>query len=181
MTSRLGRIPTTWWLESALAGLAGGLAMALAWDIGSAVVGDGFWTPLNILGLTLGDSTSIPTTFGSYTLGGVLLHLMTAMCWGIVFSAVIGLGFPDLTRSVTKLVLSGLAFGVVTFVLMGEFVAPRINPDIMSIHSVSYFVGHLIFGVVTALLLYAASRRHKLSVTFAPELAVHHHQAPSGR
>ena len=170
MASRLGRIPTTWWLQSALAGLAGGLAMALAWCVGSALAGHGFWTPLNILGLTLAQDTPLPTAFGSYTVSGTLLHLLTSMCWGIVLSAVIGLGFPSLTRSAGRMALAGLAFGALAFLVMGEFIAPRINPDIMRIHLGSYFVGHLVFGLVTSLLLWAEARRQKLTVTLAPDL-----------
>lgn len=176
MTSRLGRIPTTWWLQSAVAGLVGGLAMAVSWCIGSALGGNGVWTPLNVIGLTLAGSAPIPTTFGSYTLGGAFLHLLTSMCWGIVFSAVIGLAFPNLTRSVTTMVFSGLAFGVLVFLMMGEVIAPRINPDIMSLHVANYLIGHLVFGVVTSLLLFAAARKQRLSVTFSPSLAASHRQ-----
>jgi hypothetical protein len=175
MTSRLGRIPATWWLQSALAGLVGGLAMALAWNIGSALAGNGFWTPLNILGLTLAASTPVTPAFGGYTVGGAFLHLLTSMCWGIVYAALLGLGFPQLTRSMVKVVASGLAFGVLAFLVMGELIAPRINPSIMVLHADTYFIGHLVFGGTTGLLLFLAARKQRLAITFGPTLVTSHH------
>jgi hypothetical protein len=168
MASRLGRIPATWWIKSALAGLVGGLAMALSWNIGSALTGRGFWTPLNTVGTTMPGGDTISTTFGTYTITGAFLHLLTSACWGVVFGMVLGLVVPRFARDMGRATLAGLAFGVGVFVIMGLILGPLLNPSIMSINWVNYFVGHVVFGAVTGAACYTMVRRRELPITFAP-------------
>jgi hypothetical protein len=177
MASKLGRIPATWWFKSAAAGVVGGLAMALSWNIGSALAGRGFWTPLNTVGTTMPGGDTIATTFGAYTITGAFLHLLTSMCWGVVFGAFLGLVLPHFARNRGRSILAGLGFGVGVFVIMGLIVGPLLNPAIMSINWVNYFIGHLVFGAVTGLSLYVMARRRELAVTFAPGVPVTDRQA----
>lgn len=177
MASKLGRIPATWWFKSAAAGVVGGLAMALSWNIGSALGGRGFWTPLNTVGTTTPDIAAIATTFGAYTITGAFLHLLTSMCWGVVFGAFLGLVLPHFARSQSRSVLAGLGFGVGVFVIMGLIVGPLLNPAVTSINWANYLIGHLVFGAVTGLSLYVMARRRELPVTFAPNVPVTDRQA----
>ena len=167
MASRLGRIPATWWAKSAAAGLVGGLVMALVWNVISALLGKGFWTPMNAIGTTMPGTDTISTAFNSFTITGLFLHLLTAFCWGVVYGVVAGVMVPRFARSPGRATLLGLGFGVAVFVLMGLVVGPLVNPRIMAIHPVDYFVGHLVFGAVTGWALYTMTRRRELAVTFS--------------
>jgi hypothetical protein len=177
MASKLGRIPATWWFKSAAAGVVGGLAMALSWNIGSALSGRGFWTPINTVGTTMPAGEAIATTFGAVSITGAFLHALTSMCWGIVFGVFLGLVVPHFARSQSRSVLAGLGFGVGVFVIMGLIVGPLLNPAVTSINWVNYFIGHLVFGAVTGLSLYVMARRRELAVTFAPGVPVTDRQA----
>ena len=167
MASRLGRIPATWWAKSAAAGVVGGLAMALTWNIVSALTGRGFWTPLNTIGTTMPGGDTISTAFGSFTITGAFLHLLTSLCWGIVFGTLLGLVVPRFARTMGRSVLAGIGFGVGVFVIMGLIIGPLLNPNIMSINWGNYMAGHLVFGAVTGWALYVMARNRVLSIAFA--------------
>jgi hypothetical protein len=167
MASRLGRIPSTWWAKSAAAGLVGGLVMALSWSIGSALMGHGFWMPLTAVGTTMPNQPLAPGASG-FTMLGAFLHLLTAFCWGVIYGVLAGVVAPRYATTPGRAALMGLGFGLFSYVLMGLIVGPLVDPRITAVHPVNYFVGHVVFGVVTALSLYAMTRRRELSVSFAP-------------
>lgn len=172
MASRLGRIPATWWAKSAASGLVGGVVMELAWNIGSAIQGRGFWTPMNAIGTTMPGADTVTGNFSAVTISGSFIHLLTSLCWGIVFGVLMGLVVPRFMSTVGRATLGGLIFGVGVFVIMGLIVGPLVDPRITTIHPVNYFIGHLVFGAVTGWALYTMARRRELGVTFAPEVAV---------
>jgi hypothetical protein len=80
-------------------------------------------------------------------------------------------GPPRMARSWTVGLLVGLGWGVVTYLVMGLALGPTFNPKAYMLSPVTYFVAHLIFGVVTGLTLTSLSRRPTVAVTFAPEEA----------
>lgn len=172
MASRLGRIPATWWAKSAASGLVGGLVMELAWNLGSALQGRGFWTPMNAIGTTMPGAGTVTTGFSAVTVSGSFMHLLTSFCWGVVFGVLTGLVVPRSMTTARRATIAGLVFGVGVFVIMGLIVGPIVDPAISAIHPVNYFIGHLIFGAVTGWSLYKMASRRELSVTFAPEVHV---------
>ena len=137
-------------------------------SIGSALTGRGFWTPLNTIGTTMPGGDTIATTFGSYTITGAFLHLLTSACWGVIFGAFLGLVIPRMANTLGRTVLAGLAFGAAAFAVMGLIVGPILNPAIMSLHPVNYFIGHLVFGLITGAAFHVMVRRRELAVTFSP-------------
>ncbi|MNS41509.1 hypothetical protein D3C72_738600 [compost metagenome] len=169
--SRIGRLPATWWFKSVAAGLVGGIAMVLTWNIGSALIGDGFWRPLNAIGTTMPERDLITGAFSSLSITGAFLHTLTSACWGIIFGMILGLVAPQFGRTMGRATLAGLVFGLGVYVLMGQIIGPWLNPAITTIQGMVYFLGHLVFGAVTGASLYAMARRRELSVTFAPGVA----------
>jgi hypothetical protein len=161
-------IPATWWVKAAAAGMVGGVASALSWSIGSALAGRGFWTPLNAIGTTMPGADTVTPALSTYTVSGAFLHLLTAFCWGVVFGAALGLIVPRFGRSMGRTVVAGLGFGVVTWLIMGLVIGPLFDPRIFAIQRVNYFIGHLVFGTVTAWAFYLMARRRELSISYLP-------------
>lgn len=168
MASRMGRLPASWWFKSIAAGLVGGIAMVLTWNIGSALIGDGFWRPLNAIGTTMPERDAITGAFSSLSITGAFLHALTSACWGIIFGMVLGLFAPRFGRTPGRATLAGLVFGLGVYLIMGQVIGPWLNPAITTIQGVVYFLGHLVFGAVTGAALHAMARRHEMKISFAP-------------
>lgn len=159
---------------AALAGAIGALVRGLYYMIVSAANGIGAFAVPNLAGASLtGERTR---AFDADTsIGGLLLHLGTGALWGIVFGLAVAYLLPRAFASRNRALVAGLIFGAVAYVV-ALLIGPAINPLTAQIHpllgSIHAFIGHLIFGAVTALALYAFRRRSGMSVMFAREAAV---------
>src|SRR6266536_2471708 len=152
----------------ALAGLAGGIGMALWQMIDSAATSNGFWTPLNLCMASFvwrgqaGMSMNMPVA-ASHLAVGMILHLAFSMLVGIVFITVLfglrraGLG---VLRTAPAYVAASVAGAALLYVVMMYLVLPWANP--LMCHMTPrgpFFVGHLIYGLVFGLVAYPLARR----------------------
>lgn len=170
---RLQKPTRTYWRDAAVAGLVAGAAMLLYTSLSTGRFGAGVWFPFAVLdpGAPLA-----MTGYDNFTIGiGVALHLLAAAAWGVGYAAFLALlstyGPRAMARSWTVAVLLGLGWGVAVYAIMGLAIAPAINPQAFWLNPMTYFVSHLVFGLVTGLALTSLSRRKRVSVTFAPEEA----------
>ncbi len=139
-------------LGGALAGLGGGLAMAVAAALISLAQGGDIWLESRqIASLVYGGSA---VTEGGFVIGpvvvGTLLHF--------VFSALFGALFGILVRRVLKLptdfglpLLCGLIYGFMIWMAAYFAVLPALNSPLMNSYAPSFIIQHLIYGMVTGL------------------------------
>jgi hypothetical protein len=106
--------------------------------------------------------------------GGLFLHLVTGAIWGVVFGLAIGYLVPRALATSSRTAITGMIYGVVAY-LVDLAIGPAINANTVNIHpligSVNAFVGHLIFGLVTAYTLYSYAGRPGFRVMFARDEA----------
>lgn len=172
--ARLEKATRTYWRDSAVAGAIGGAVMLLYVGLSEGWMGLGLWTPLDVLaGVLPGMPVAVPGYDAVATAVGIALHLMAAAAWGLAYGGFLALlsayGPPRMARSWTVATLMGLGWGVAVYLFMGLIIGPAINPRAFVLEPVTYFVAHLIFGLVTGLALTSLSRRPRVAVTFAPE------------
>jgi hypothetical protein len=163
----------------ALAGLAGGIGMAMWQMIDSAATSSGFWTPLNLCMASFvwrgqaamieremmmhpGMSMNMPVA-ASHLAVGMVLHLAFSMVVGIVFVTVLfalrraGLG---VLRTLPGFVGAAIAGAALLYVVMIYAILPWANP--LMYHMTPrgpFFIGHLIYGLVFGLVAYPLARR----------------------
>jgi hypothetical protein len=183
-----------WWNRSALAGLLGGFAMAVYQMVASALTGHGLWWPFNLIGGAIpyfrplapdvgsqgfmvpaaggGLGLANPGMFWPGTTVGLALHLMTSMAWGLLYGLLVALlGAAVVTgvaRSWVFALLVGFGWGFVSWLVMGLIAGPYLSPSLNYASPGQYFVGHIIFGIVTALSLTALTRQPRVSITMSP-------------
>ena len=169
----------------ALAGLAGGVGMALWQMIDSAATSNGFWTPLNLCMASFvwrgqaamiekdmmmhpGMSMNMPVAAG-HLAAGMILHLAFSVLVGIVFITILfglrraGLG---LLRTAPGYIGAAIAGAALLYVVMIYLVLPWANP--LMCHMTPrgpFFIGHLIYGLIFGLVSYPLARRAAESST----------------
>jgi hypothetical protein len=173
---RLVKATRTYWRDSAIAGAVGGAAMLLYEALAEHWLGAGLWLPVDVLINPLPSGTvAVPGYLGVATWVGIALHLLAAAAWGLGYGAFLALvstyGPPRMVRSWTVAALMGLGWGVVAYLIMGLLIGPAINPKAFLLNPATFFVAHLVFGLVTGLTLTSLSRRPAVAVIFAPEEA----------
>jgi hypothetical protein len=163
----------------ALAGLAGGVAMALWQMIDSAATSMGFWTPLNLCMASFvwrgqaamveremmmhpGMSMNMPVQAGHLAVG-LVLHLTFSMLVGVVFITVLfalrraGVG---VLRTVPGYAGAAVAGAALLYVVMMYLVLPWANPLMCHMTPrLPFFIGHLVYGLVFGLVAYPLARR----------------------
>ena len=163
----------------ALAGLAGGIGMALWQMIQSGATSNGFLTPLNLCMASFvwrgqavmiekdmmmhpGMSMNMPVAAGHLAVG-MVLHLAFSTVGGIVFITILfalrraGLG---LLRTAPGYVGASIAGAALLYVVMIYLVLPWANP--LMCHTTPrgpFFLGHLIDGLIFGLVAYPLARR----------------------
>jgi hypothetical protein len=163
----------------ALAGLAGGIGMAIFQMIQSAATSNGFWTPLNLCMASFvwrgqaamiekdmmmhpGMSMNMPVA-ASHLAVGMILHLAFSVVAGIVFISVLfalrraGLG---VLRTAPAYVAAAVAGAALLYVVMIYLVLPWANP--LMCHMTPrgpFFIGHLVYGLIFGLVAYPLSSR----------------------
>ncbi|GAB4206133.1 MAG: hypothetical protein OHK0022_32900 [Roseiflexaceae bacterium] len=151
--ARVSPLPNVLGLGGALAGLGGGIAMAVAAALISLAQGGDIWLESRqIATLVYGGSVA---TEGGFATGpvivGTLLHFL--------FSALFGAIFGILMRRVLKLptdfglpLLCGLLYGFMIWMGAYFVVLPALNSPLLSSYAPSFIIQHLIYGMVTGLL-----------------------------
>jgi len=140
-------------LGGALAGLGGGIAMAVAGAIISGSLGGDIWLESKQIAATvLGPSVAAQPGFvPGPVLLGTLLHLIASAALGALFS-IITRRLLHLTSEFGTPLLTGLIYGMLIW-LVGYFVVlPLLNPLLLETYAPAFIVQHLIYGAVTGLL-----------------------------
>ena len=150
-----------WWGKAIGAGIVAGLAMGMYEMIAMWAMGRGFFAPLNMMAATF--STFRPPAEGfqfGATLSGLLIHLATSALWALVLALAAGAFMKSLSGFGAS-TLTGLVLGITAWIITGLFIGPLVNPVISMAPAVHFFIGHMVFGLVTAWVLYAwAGGRH---------------------
>jgi hypothetical protein len=144
-------LPDVVGLGGAIAGLVGGLSMALVGAIISASVGGDIWLESKqIAAVVYGSAAAQPGFAAGPVLVGTLLHLLISTALGALFGIVTRRIF-HLTSEFGTLLMAGLIYGMLIW-LVGYFaVLPAINPLLRETYAPAFIVQHLVYGAVTGL------------------------------
>src|SRR6266542_2991858 len=143
-------LPDVVGLGGALAGLGGGLAMAVVAAIIATSMGQDIWQEAKqIAAIVYGPAALAQPGFDAGpVLVGSLIHL--------VVSALLGALFGILTRRVLRLtsdfwtpVLAGLIYGMLIWLVAYFVVLPLLNPALLDLYAPAFIVQHLVYGMVT--------------------------------
>lgn len=141
-----------------LAGAIGSVVMGLFLMIAMAVQGQGWYAPLHLTAAALPAFRPPAADFLlSAAIVGFGLHLITGTVWGLLY----GLVVDPMPRQASRLgtaSLLGLLWGVVAWIIMGEWLGPRLDPAAADSDPSLFLVAHLIFGLITAWSLSALVR-----------------------
>lgn len=173
MAARLQDIPGRWWGRSALAGLIGGAAFLLYKGVYMAIMGFGFWAPLNMMAALFPAFRPPSTAFspGSTLTGLVVLALITTI-GGLFYGWLAATFYPQPIRSWGNSTLIGLTWGVLFGSIATLLLGPWLFPELVQANPVNFFIGCVAYDLVTHWALTAWARRRDVSVTFAPEVPV---------
>lgn len=136
-----------------IAGLVAVLVLGLIMCVGEAMMGRGFWRPMQLIGaFFLGDEWTTQTVLAAIL--GVAVHLAIGAAWGVLFAAFVR-RVPDLSM----LAMFGILFGAAVFAIMTFAVLPWASPLFtQGIHLGRYFIAHLVFGLLLGVTLPSAAR-----------------------
>jgi hypothetical protein len=128
----------------ALGGILAGMLMLLAMMIGYAFRGFPVPHTLKLISATIMGEGAVTGSFGAIFLG-LLLHLMTASAWGIIFAYLIAN-----LKSFKSLLVSAISFGFAVWLLMGVMTLPVLNPvmaERMGLVPIQWLMVHLVYGL----------------------------------
>ena len=137
--------------SGALGGMLGGAMMAMWSMIVLWLTGVGFWTPLNLIAHTVWRGAPLGATFswGALVLG-MVVHMMMATLLGTVF----GVAAARYPVSRATLLGAGMVYGVVVWLLTQYVLWPLVDDAAAQAFTAWVFaVGHLLFGMVTAIVV----------------------------
>ncbi len=173
MTARLQDIPGLWWRRSALAGLIGGTAFLFYKAASLAILGIGFWAPLNMMAALFPAFRPPSTAFSpGATLTGLLVLGLISMAGGLFYGWAAATFYPQQIRTWGNSTLIGLAWGFAGGSIATLLLAPWLFPELVQASPVNFFIGCVAYEVVTHWALTAWARKRDFPITFAPEVPV---------
>jgi hypothetical protein len=128
----------------ALGGILAGMLMLLAMMIAYAFRGFPVPHTLKLISATILGEDAVTGGLGAIGLG-LLLHLMTASLWGIIFAYLIAN-----LKSFRALLVSALVYGFSVWLLMGVMSLSLFNPvmaERMGLVPLQWLVVHLVYGL----------------------------------
>jgi hypothetical protein len=133
--------------RGALAGMGGGVIMAMWSMIVLWLAGTGFWSPLNLIANTLWRGAPLGAEFsGSALVLGLVLHMMMSMVLGMAFAVGVRT-VRQLAASTTTLTITGMVFGLGVWAVMQYGIWPAIDAAAAPKFTPWVFaLGHLMFG-----------------------------------
>ena len=146
-------------VPGAAGGLLGGMAMAM-FSMLVAISRDGFWAPVRGITSVVFDDEHYGGGFDFWTVAvGAAGHMMNAMALGAVFAVFVGL---LLARASSMTIwMAGAVYGLAVWIVMVLIVAGGLQSSDLFVDSVpqwAWIVGHLMFGVITAMTVTALHR-----------------------
>jgi hypothetical protein len=153
MRTAVSPLPDIVGLGGALAGLGGGLAMAIVAAILTAAAGGDIWHQPKLIATTvLGQSALAQPGFAAGpVIVGSLIHLIISALLGALFG-IITRRMLHLTSDFGTPVLAGLIYGMLTWAVAYFIVLPVINPALTQIYAPAFIIQHLVYGMVTGIL-----------------------------
>jgi hypothetical protein len=146
-------LPDVIGLAGALAGLGGGLAMALIGALLTHALDQDRWLQLKVTAsLVLGPAVAAQSGFvAGPILVGALIHLAVAALLGALFEVVMrriarlpsDYGIPE---------VAGLVYGLLIWLVAFFVVIPVVSPLLLQIYEPALIIEHLVYGAVTGLL-----------------------------
>jgi len=149
-------------VSGALAGLVGGVMMAIVGAILALAIGDDLWKAPKLIAtfVVSPDSVAAPGFLAGPVIIGSVIHL--------ALSVLFGLGFGILTTRIWKMPLAygapmvfGFVYGLAIWLIAYFIVLPLLNPLILEIYAPSFLIQNLTYGISVGLaygLLHSSSR-----------------------
>jgi hypothetical protein len=140
-------------LGGAVAGLGGGIAMAIVGAIISASLGGDIWLESKqIAAVVYGPAAAAQPGFvAGPVIVGTLLHLIVSAAFGAIFG-IVTRRVLGLTSEFGTPLMAGLIYGLLIWLVGYFIVLPRINPLLLETYAPSFVIQHLVYGAVTGLL-----------------------------
>jgi hypothetical protein len=140
-------------LGGAVAGLGGGLAMAIVGAIISASLGGDIWLESKqIAAVVYGPSaTAQPGFAAGPVIVGTLLHLIVSAALGAIFG-ILTRRVLGLTSEFGTPLMAGLIYGLLVWMAAYFVVLPSFNPPLRETYAPAFVIQHLVYGAVTGLL-----------------------------
>jgi len=95
-------------------------------------------------------------------------HMMNSVVLGAAFAYVA----PRFWRGATALAIAATIYGALIFFAMWLVVVPLIDPVMLQLNSVSFFLAHLMWGAALGLVTAWVPRRTRRSASAKPTAAV---------
>lgn len=129
-------------------GVAGGLIMAVFAMVTMWLVGNGFWTPVNLIAHMIWRSAPLDGRFSlAAAVIGIVVHLLVA----VLFATVIAVGAYRVPGSRSLVVAGGIAFTAVLWLVMQYGLWRALDAAAARNFTAWVFAtAHLLFGVVAA-------------------------------
>lgn len=126
-----------------VAGIIGGMLMAMVMMMATAAGGMGFLTPLRLIAATFYGKDAM--TGGGPLIVGLVMHMMNAMVFGVIFAWIAGRRLPAM-----QALMAGVAFGVAIWAVVTFGGLPMLNPmmrERVAMMAVAWFMAHVAFGI----------------------------------
>ncbi len=162
---RSSEVIIEWSLESAIAGMLAGATMAMFAMIVAWLADDGFWAPPRAITAVFFGEEYLGRGFAGSVVAGAGIHMVLSAAFGMVYAVLLGVIAPRLPLLVQ--LAGGVVWGLVLWALNTFAIAPALPGGELFTEAMpawAWFVGHLLFGMVLAL-VYAAWRHETTALT----------------
>lgn len=157
LTASVSRLPDVIGLGGALAGLAGGLAMAVVGMLLAVLLGGDIWIEAKAIAAPFfGPEVMRPGFEAGPVIVGTIFHFATAALLGSVYSITVR-RILKLPSDVGVPVLSGLIYGFFIWAVAYFLLLPIVNPRLLGTYAPAFIAQHLAYGIVLGL-VYAVLR-----------------------
>jgi hypothetical protein len=133
--------------QGCVAGMVGGLALALTSGALSAAAGQGLWTPINAAGSFFLGVQPIPADMaGALSYLGLAVMLLTGGLLGALYAT------AQEPLDTPSLLIIAVYYGFVTWITATVLVLSWLSPAVHAVwRSLALLAGHLVFGAVLGL------------------------------
>ncbi|MEN9938429.1 MAG: hypothetical protein RLZZ387_5008 [Chloroflexota bacterium] len=141
----------------AIAGLAGGIAMAIVGAMISFAIQESIWqTPKEIAAFLFGQAAAATPGFDAApVIVGSLLHLALSALFGIGYALLIS-RVLRITTEYGAPVVGGLVYGLAIWLVAYFVVVPLLNPALLDAYAPSFIIQNLVYGTVVGLVYMVA-------------------------
>jgi hypothetical protein len=147
--SSVSPLPDVIGLGGAIAGLAGGVAMAVVAALLSASMGQDIWhESKRIAAIVYGPAAlAVPGFDLGPVLVGSLIHLLVSAVLGALFG-IVTRRWLHLTSDFGTPVMAGLVYGLLIWMAAYFVVLPVLNPALLDVYTPAFIIQHVAYGVV---------------------------------